>query len=171
MEGLKAIKDSLILSYTHGDNIEARAGMSFAALTSGICLANAGLGTVHGFASSVGGRYPVPHGLVCGSLMACVNEVNVRELRRMSAGNIALKKYSLLGKLFLGEEGKNDDFYIDGFIQYLHTLTNEFNLPGLMQYGFKEEDIEPICSNTDNKNNPVRLSTDDMQEILFKRLF
>jgi alcohol dehydrogenase class IV len=171
MEGLKAIKDSLILSYTHGGNIEARAGMSFAALTSGICLANAGLGTVHGFASSVGGRYPVPHGVVCGSLMACVNEVNVRELRRMSAGNTALKKYSLLGKLFLSEEGRSDDFYIDGFIQYLHTLTNEFTLPGLTQYGFKEEDIEPICSITENKNNPVKLSTDDMREILLKRLF
>ena len=63
MEGLKAIKSSLIRSYTNGEDIEARTGMSFAALTSGICLANAGLGVVHGFASSIGGMYNIPHGI------------------------------------------------------------------------------------------------------------
>ena len=58
-------------------------GMSFAALTSGICLANAGLGVVHGFASSIGGMYDIPHGLICGTLMASANEINVRELGKM----------------------------------------------------------------------------------------
>ena len=116
LEGLKAIKLSLTRCCSDGQDIEARTGMSFAALTSGICLANAGLGVVHGFASSVGGMYNIPHGLVCGTLMAKSNEINVRELRK-NAGNLtALKKYSLLGQLFLDEKGKNDDYYIDGFI-------------------------------------------------------
>ena len=70
LEGLKAIKDSLLKSYNDGADIEARTGMSFAALTSGICLANAGLGAVHGFASSIGGMFAIPHGLICGTLMA-----------------------------------------------------------------------------------------------------
>src|ERR1035437_4385 len=55
LEGLKEVKNSLLRCYTNGDDLEARSGMSFAALTSGICLANAGLGAVHGFASSIGG--------------------------------------------------------------------------------------------------------------------
>ena len=55
LEGLKAVKASLIRCCADGHDLEARTGMSFAALTSGICLANAGLGVVHGFASSVGG--------------------------------------------------------------------------------------------------------------------
>ncbi|MBS1232248.1 MAG: iron-containing alcohol dehydrogenase [Bacteroidetes bacterium] len=38
-EGLKAIKSSLVKSYNDGQDAEARSGMSFAALTSGICLA------------------------------------------------------------------------------------------------------------------------------------
>jgi Alcohol dehydrogenase, class IV len=170
MEGLKAIKSSLIRSYTNGEDIEARGGMSFAALTSGICLANAGLGVVHGFASSIGGRYNIPHGLVCGTLMASSNEINVRELRKKTTNPDALKKYALLGELFLDEKGKTDNYYIDGFIQYLHKLTNDFQLPGLKKYGIEEKDIELICAITEVKNNPVNLTLKDLTEIVSCRL-
>jgi alcohol dehydrogenase class IV len=171
VEGLKKIKVSLWKSYSDGTDSDARAGMSFAALTSGICLANAGLGTVHGFASSLGGMFSIPHGLVCGSLMAKANEINVRELRRSGVNGTALEKYSQLGRLLLGEEGKTDDYYIDGFIGYLQTLTEKFMLPGLKTYGVTEDDVLQICSVTENKNNPVKLERDDMVEILLSRLF
>lgn len=169
LEGLKALKKSLLRCCSDGSDIEARTGMAFAALTSGICLANAGLGVVHGFASSVGGMFEIPHGLVCGTLMAKSNEINVRELRKKPGGQTALMKYSLLGKLFLDLEGKNDDFYIDGFIDYLHELTGELGLPGLGKYGVVDNDIPSICAVTENKNNPVKLSVEDLQEILFAR--
>jgi alcohol dehydrogenase class IV len=143
--------------------------MSYAALNSGICLANAGLGTVHGFASAIGGRYNIPHGLICGTLMAATNRVNVRELRA-SSGNHALKKYAELGKLFLGTEGKMDDYYIDGFIDYLYELTSVLQLPGLKGFGLEERYIEEICAQTDNKNNPVKLSQENRVEILQERL-
>jgi alcohol dehydrogenase class IV len=145
--------------------------MSFAALTSGICLANAGLGVVHGFASSVGGLHEIPHGLVCGTLMAKSNEINVRELRKKADGSAALLKYSLLGKLFLNNIGKNDDYYIDGFIEYLHKLTSDLRFPGLLKYGIGEKDISSICSVTENKNNPVKLVREDLAEIIASRLF
>ena len=38
----------------------------------------------------------------------------------MQQNPTALNKYSVLGKLFLDEKGKTDDYYIDGFIRYLH---------------------------------------------------
>ena len=82
--------------------------MSFAALTSGICIANAGLGVVHGFASSIGGMYNIPHGLICGTLMAISNEVNIRELRKNGNNQVALKKYAILGELFNNKSGKAD---------------------------------------------------------------
>jgi alcohol dehydrogenase class IV len=169
MEGLKAVKSSLVRSFTDGQDSEARAGMSFAALTSGICLANAGLGVVHGFASSIGGMYSIPHGLLCGTLMASSNEINVRELRKSENNTSALKKYSHLGKLFLKEEGKSDDYYIDGFIQYLHKLTYDFQLSGLKKYGLKEKDIELICTITEIKNNPVKLTLEGLIEIVSNR--
>jgi alcohol dehydrogenase class IV len=170
LEGLKAIRSSLKESYIDGSNIEARTGMSFAALTSGICLANAGLGAVHGFASSIGGMYNIPHGLVCGTLIASANEVNVRELRKNKLNPAALNKYAILGRLFIEKKGKADDFYIDGFIEYLFEMTNYLMLPGLAQCGIREDDIELICSKIDIKNNPVKLSSEDLIEILNKRL-
>jgi alcohol dehydrogenase class IV len=169
IEGLKAIKFSLVNSYMQGQDPEARAGMSFAALTSGICLANAGLGVVHGFASSIGGMYDIPHGVICGTLMASSNEINVRELRKSESNTAALKKYALLGKLFIEETGKSDDFYIDGFIQYLNELTYDFQLPRLKKYGLKEKDIELICTITEIKNNPIKLALEDLIEIVSNR--
>jgi len=169
-EGLKAIKSSLKRVFADGHDIEARTGMSFAALTSGICLANAGLGVIHGFASSAGGMFDIPHGLLCGTLMAAANEINVRELRKSRVNSEALKKYSFLGKLFLDEYGKSDDYYIDGFIACLHKLTEELRLPGLGKYGVEERDIPVICSVTENKNNPVKLAKENMEEIIRSRL-
>ena len=170
LEGLKTIKSSLIRSYTYSEDIEARAGMSFAALSSGICLANAGLGVVHGFASSIGGMYHIPHGVICGTLMASSNRINVRELRKKSTNPGALKKYAHLGKMFLDEKGNTDNYYIDGFISYLHRLSHDFKLKGLKKYGLKEKDIELICRNTEIKNNPVKLAVEDLIEILDKNL-
>ncbi len=170
MEGLKAVKHSLTRCYRDGHDADARKGMSFAALTSGICLANAGLGVIHGFASSAGGLFEIPHGLLCGTLMAKSNEVTVRELRKKPGNNEALRKYSLLGQLFIDEKGRSDDYYIDGFVQYLNKLTHDLGLPGLSKYGIKEKNINFIAERTENKNNPVKLTSENMIEILSSRL-
>jgi alcohol dehydrogenase class IV len=169
-EGLKAIKSSLLRSYIDGTDQEARSGMSFAALTSGICLANAGLGAVHGFASSIGGMFDIPHGVICGTLMASANSINVRELRKNRINDTALNKYALLGRLFLDTEGRSDIYYIDGFIEYLRKLSEELRLPHLGQYGIEDKDLGAISGITELKNNPVILTTDDLNEILKERL-
>jgi alcohol dehydrogenase class IV len=170
IEGLKAIKTSLIRSYNNGDNIEARTGMSFAALTSGICLANAGLGVVHGFASSIGGMFDIPHGLICGTLMAKSNETNIRELRKNDKNHVALKKYAILGKLFIDKSGHTDEYYTDSFVNYLHNLTHDLHLPGLRKSGLEEKNVGMVCSITEIKNNPVKLAVENLAEILLKSL-
>ncbi len=169
-EGLKAIKSSLLRSYMDGTDQEARSCMSFAALTSGICLANAGLGAVHGFASSIGGMFNIPHGVICGTLMASANSINVRELRKNRINDTALNKYALLGRLFLDTKGRSDTYYIDGFIEYLRKLSEELRLPHLGQYGIEDKDLGSISRITELKNNPVILTTDDLNEILKERL-
>lgn len=169
-EGFKAVKRSLYTCYNNGEDISARADMSFAALISGICLANAGLGAVHGMAGAIGGLFGIPHGLICGTLMAAVNKVNVMELRKINTDHPALKKYATLGKIFSEEKGKNDDFYTDSFIDILRKMTDDLNLPGLGSYGLKSGDVTLIVTEADSKNNPVRLSKELMAKIIGERL-
>jgi alcohol dehydrogenase class IV len=170
IEGVKAVKESLRKCVADGSNLEAKTGMSYAALLSGICLANAGLGVIHGFASSLGGIFEIPHGIICGSTMAASNEINVRELRRTSDHPEALAKYSRLGKIFLKTEGKSDDYYIDGFISTLYQLTRDVRIPRLAQFGVTENDLKDVCNETSLKNNPVKLSRENLFEILFRSL-
>ena len=204
LEGLKAVSRSLIRSFTDGDDIEARSDMSFAALMSGICLANAGLGAVHGLAGTIGAMYSIPHGAVCGTLMAAANKLNVTELRRMSqsgsaageyraqgtsssgesqapdissAGefrapgiSVALEKYATLGRIFADATGKSDSYYTDFFIDYLHAVSLRLGMPRLGRYGLVHADLETISSQSDVKNNPVRLSSGRLLEILEQRL-
>lgn len=167
LEGLKEIRLSLKRCYDHGDDIIARSGMSFAALTSGVCLANAGLGAVHGFASSIGGLYNIPHGLICGTLMASANDMNVRKLRQSDPDGLGLKKYARLGELFLEGKGKTDDYLTEGFIQYLYEITNHLCLKSL---DIPVSNIDLICRNTEIKNNPVKLTTEDLAIILRARI-
>lgn len=170
LQGMVAIRRSLVRSFTDGDDINARSDMSFAALMSGICLANAGLGAVHGLAGTIGARFNIPHGAVCGTLMAAANEVNVRELRKMSNQDAALGKYANLGRIFADATGKNESYYIDFFIDYLRAVTYRLRLPLLGSFGLGKYDIPGIVSQSDAKNNPVKLSDDQLAEILLKRL-
>ena len=170
IEGFKAIKSSLSRVCKEGNDKDARAGMSFAALTSGICLANAGLGIVHGFASSIGARYDIPHGLICGTLMPSANDLNVKLLRKVNNQEV-LAKYLSLGRLFLEKKEGSNDYFIDGFIEYLYQLSDELKLPGLKTAGADENDFDLIVKDTECKNNPVKLSDDALLEILQKRYF
>ncbi len=65
-EGLTLAARSLAAACRNGFDIVARTHMCAAALASGIALANAKLGAVHGFASVLGGITCHPHGAVCG---------------------------------------------------------------------------------------------------------
>jgi len=169
-EGFKAVKRSLLRCFTNEEDIDARTDMSFAALTSGICLANAGLGAVHGLAGTMGAMFDIPHGVVCGTLMAVANELNVRELRKNSPDHPALKKYANLGRIFSEREERDDDYYIESFVHFLNWQTEQLKLPRLGKYGIGKNDISAISLKTDTKNNPVRLSPDLLVEIIEKRL-
>ena len=144
--------------------------MSYGACISGITLANAGLGVIHGFASTIGGLFSIPHGVVCGTLMAAGNEVTLRKLREANDFSTALVKYTELGKLFSEKERESDEYYQDSFIDMLNDLTNTVQ-PGLLSdYGIGLADIETIVSQSGCKNNPVQLGSEEMMEIVVSRL-
>jgi alcohol dehydrogenase class IV len=102
LEGVRAVAWALPRAWRDGADAEARDAMAFAALLGGMCLANAGLGAVHGFAAPLGASHPVPHGMACAALLAPVWEANVQALRASSSGGRALVRFAKVGEALLG---------------------------------------------------------------------
>lgn len=104
LAGLAAVRDGLLAWYQGG--AEAAAGrerMALAALLSGVCLAQTGLGSVHGLAQPLGSLFPIPHGVVCGTLVAAATRVNIAALREREPASPALDKYATVGRLLAGQ--------------------------------------------------------------------
>lgn len=171
LSGLSFIQKNLEAACGQGaSDPDIRAGMAYGSLQSGICLANAGLGIVHGLASPLGGRFPIPHGVVCGTLLASATRVNIRALRRNGSGHAALNKYAQAGALF-GEAGSSDPSYLcDHLVHRLEHWVEHFRLPRLSHYGVKATDLDAILAQTQNRHNPVQLNPAEIREILESRL-
>ncbi|MDP4208014.1 MAG: iron-containing alcohol dehydrogenase [Bacteroidota bacterium] len=169
-DGIAQLRIALPRVWKWGEDLEARSGMSYAALVSGISLANAGLGIVHGFASSIGGMFNIPHGIVCGTLMAPANAITIKRLMELNESSPALIKYAELGQLFSGEEQRSQDFYLSYFIDILISWTDMMNIDRLSKYGVKSSDFENIIQLTEQKNHPLKLSKEDLTKILESRL-
>lgn len=165
-EGLKKIAASLRVVYDDGSNLQARSDMALAAYLSGVTLANAGLGVVHGFASAIGGYFEISHGVICSSLMASANKRTVQKLRSEKSNLEALKKYSDVGKIFSNTTQHSDDYFVDVLLSEIEELSVDMKIPTLKNGGVLEKDFDKILDASDNKNNPVKLNRIEMQEIL-----
>jgi alcohol dehydrogenase class IV len=168
--GLEHIARSIKRAFENGNDIDARTDMAYAALISGITLSNGGLGIIHGYAQPLGSLFPIPHGIVCGSLMGIVNQFTILKLRKENPGSIFLDKYSKIGRLFSKESGKNEDYYIDCLIDTIHSYIEEFKFPKLSLYGVNETSLNDIISRTGLKNHPVNFTSEELKEILRARL-
>jgi alcohol dehydrogenase class IV len=166
VDGIRKIRDALVVLVNQETNLFAAEHVAYASMISGITLANVGLGTVHGFASSIGGFFDIPHGLICAKLMASVNVVTVEKLRRTVPDSPALLKYARIGKLFSKDKNTSDAYYIDLLLGIIEQWTEGFGIRGLATFNIGEGDFSKIISKTGNKNNPVGLSEDEMFEVL-----
>ena len=124
---------------------------ALAAMFSGMALANAGLGTVHGFAGPLGGMYDAPHGALCAALLPAVLEVNERAVSNRERFDEIRRVVGDVGELCRGLKVKR-----------------------LREFGVKVEDfpaiIEKAAAASSMKGNPVKLTVDQMREILDKSL-
>ncbi len=143
-----------------------RTAMSYGAAISGICLANAGLGIIHGFTSVLGGLFPIPHGAVCATLLAVCNRVTLTKLQKKQSDSVALQKYARLGRIFSNREKASDRFYQESFIEMLIELTELVQPAPLSSYGITFSDLETIAVQSGCKNNPIELDVGERKEIL-----
>ena len=152
-------------------DIEARSGMSYAAYLSGVALVNAGLGIVHGFASSIGGYIDIPHGRLCATLLHAATAENIAILRQQGIrGDDVLASYAKAGRLFAGDTYLDDDEACDALLEKLESMQEELDIPRLGTFGFRNGDVDRVISRTRNKSKPVELDGNSLRRILLQRL-
>lgn len=173
LSGLKAVSGSLIQWYEQGAAaLQAHEKMAYGALVSGITLAQVGLGSVHGLASPLGAFFPIPHGVVCGTLVACASHMNIQAMKQREPQNIAIKKYADVGKLLKNKENMGDGEACEALVETLADWTQHMELPRLSQYGVSEDDFALIVANSRGssmKTNPILLTDEEIATILSQR--
>ena len=173
--GMIAVKVGLFAAW-EGKEPEAalgRGAMAYAALLSGICLAQVGLGSVHGLASPLGAYFPIPHGVVCGTLVAAATEINIMAMQGREMANPALAKYAKVGRLFTDRDDMNDVTAHSALTTLLSDWSERLELPRLHCYGIAETDFPLIVANSRGSSmltNPIVLTDAEIRDILERRL-
>ena len=170
---LVKIVTALPAAYEDGSDIQARSDMLYASSISGLTLANAGLGSVHGLASPLGAFFPIPHGVVCGSLLFEATKANIQAMQKRDASNPALVKYAKVGRLFAPEMRMDDADALKMLLGMLEIWQQHLNMPKLSEFGVVETDLEKVIKNISGGSmatNPIVLDTTEIRTLLKARL-
>jgi alcohol dehydrogenase class IV len=168
-EGIRLAIRSLEKAVNDGGDLEAREDMALAAMFSGMALANAGLGAVHGFAAPIGGQFHAPHGAVCAALLAPVWLANWKVVKA-SDDDAMQDRFTSAGMILTQNQ------LLDGerVAAFLGDLTRRLEIPGLRTYGITESDLPDIAGKaaqaSSMKGNPVKLSQEMLVGILQQAL-
>ncbi len=165
-EGISKVIRSLVRAYQNGADYAARQDMVLASLFSGLALANAKLGAVHGIASVLGGMYSGSHGSICARLLPPVMTINVRALKERGKDRPSYQKYETLASLLTGRDNAAPE---DG-AHWLQELGESLHIPPLSLHGVNSADFPEIVSKSlaasSTKGNPIELTPEEMEEIL-----
>lgn len=169
-EGIRRGARALRRVYENGADLAAREDMAITSLFGGLALANAKLGAVHGFAGPMGGMFHAPHGAICGCLLPHVMAANVRVLQGRESGNIALQRYDEVAQILIGTPGAAAH---DG-VSWVRALCATLDVPPLSAHGVSVSDfpsiIEKASRSSSMKGNPVKLTDEEMEQILRQAL-
>ncbi|MBU0594112.1 MAG: iron-containing alcohol dehydrogenase [Gammaproteobacteria bacterium] len=172
--GMEAVRDGLMAWYEGGEDAAmGREKMAYAALLSGITLAQVGLGAVHGLAAPLGAFFPIPHGVVCGTLLEAATRENIQVMEARDPANPALAKYARVGRLLRGKTHVDDVGARGVLLKVLGEWTERMGLPRLGEFGVNEADLPRIvanCRGSSMKTNPIVISDAEVGNILQARL-
>ena len=148
-----------------------RLSMAYGSLCSGIGLANAGLGIVHGLAGPIGGWFAIPHGVICGTLMAAAQQQNWSALQQRDPHHPAVERMARVGRLMPGGSSLSDNkAAVDHFTESLLDWIEELKVPRLGNYGITAADLDRIVEAASNRNNPIALTASEIKMLLQTRL-
>ena len=164
-EGLRRSARALRRAYASGLPAETREDLMLASLCGGLCLANGGLGAVHGFAAPLGGMLHAPHGAICASLLAPVMEMNLRALAARAPEHPARARYREIAEIVTGRHGAETD---DG-VAWVRDLCQALEVRGLGHHGLSASEIPALVAKakaaSSMRGNPVQLSDEELVDV------
>jgi alcohol dehydrogenase class IV len=167
-EGINRVRRSLQKAVEDGEDASAREDLALASLFSGLALANARLGAVHGLATPIGAICHAPHGAVCARLLPLVMETNLHALQKRQPNSQALERYNEIGRILTG---KATAMAAEG-IDWLWELAQTVGIQPLSKYGLNSPDYPEIARQAQKassmKGNPVGLTNNELIRILEK---
>lgn len=161
--GLNALRDVV-----EGNDNAAWNDLAWVSLTSGMALANSGLGAAHGLAAVVGGRYDAPHGALCGRFLVPVLRQN---LMMAASGSTAQQRHleciDTVSRVFPPVDGMDQ---LSGFTAWI----DDSALPRLADWGMEAAGFyslaEEAVQASSSKKNAVSLSQQEFVQILTEAL-
>jgi alcohol dehydrogenase class IV len=175
LEGLRRASKALPVVYLNGLDRAARAEMSFASLLSGLALANAGLGVIHGFAAPLGGLLNAPHGALCAAVLVHGTAANIRALRERAPADSALTRnplhrYGQIAALLT----QNAQAEPEDAITALAQLVGSLHIRSLREHGLTMAHmpavVEKAAAASSMKANPILLTPAELTEVLERSL-
>ncbi|MEP3918235.1 iron-containing alcohol dehydrogenase [Ascidiaceihabitans sp.] len=138
--------------------------LAWGSLSSGLALANGGLGVAHGLASVLGGAYQAPHGALCGRLLAPTLRANLAsdDASSDTQGRIRFC-IDAIAQVFAPVDVSDP---LSGFEQWVQIQ----GLPRLAHWGVLANDIPALAQAgvqaSSSKKNAVPLGPADLAHIL-----
>lgn len=161
LEGIRRAAPALRALARDRRTPESEADLAVASFWGGICLANAGLGAVHGLVAPLGGHTGVAHGVGCARLLAPVLAVNVAALRSRAPTSPALARYAAVAAALTGSPAAT----ADDLPRALAELVQSLPVPSLASLGLAPASFAAIVAGSragSMKWNPVVLTDEEL---------
>jgi alcohol dehydrogenase class IV len=162
IQGLMVGLPAVVEAVRDGTSQSARSAMAHAALISGMCLANSGLGMAHGVAPALGVHCRVPHGAACALMLPVALRVN-REARLDDLARLA---YLLRIKLHASPA----EDAVDALIAHVESICDEVGVPRrLHDLDISADKIPALVASSRGSSmsgNPRELSDEELTQIL-----
>ena len=162
VEGLRKAIPAIAEAVSSGRSQPARENMAHAAMISGMCLANSGLGMAHGVAAALGVHCRVAHGTACALMLPVALRVNC-QVRQAELARLA---HILFGK---GSSTSTEEA-AEVFLAEISSLCGRVGVPRrLSQLGVTAGQIPALVRDSRGSSmsgNPRELSDEELTKIL-----
>ncbi|MBX7166572.1 MAG: iron-containing alcohol dehydrogenase [Pirellulales bacterium] len=160
LEGMPGVVSALATAFVDPLDQPARMRMSYAAMLSGLALANGGLGLAHGVAAALGVVCDVPHGLACSLMLPAAMRFNLSERR---------EDLACIGEVLAGALGSSAS-RAEAAIAAVEQLQCELGLPQrLNEVGVRAEQLDELVRQSRGNSmsgNPVEVSDAALRNLL-----